>query len=263
MSDYEELTLDVQGVKTRVRKGGGGSPLVYLHGAGGGGRWHAHHALLAQHFTVYAPDHPGWSDSDNPEWMDTMLDYVLHYDSLFRSLNIERPTLIGHSLGGWMAAAFATTYPTRLARLALVNAAGFPLYTEGQPDFFAAAMRGGPEFDRMLFHNPEVAAVYSPVNPSAEERLMRYRHMTSTARLAWHCWFDEKMPHRLARLETPTLVLWGAHDGIFSPAHAEKYAAAIPNARLVVLPDCAHMVPFEAPETLVREILELPEAPIA
>src|ERR1043166_8337086 len=134
MSSYEELTLEVHGVKTRVRKGGSGPPLVYWHGAGGGGHWFPHHALLAEHFTVYAPDHPGWSDSDNPEWMDTMLDYVLHYDSLFRPLDIEYPTLVAHPLAVWMAAAFATTYPTRLARLTLVNAAGFPFDTEPQPD---------------------------------------------------------------------------------------------------------------------------------
>jgi len=261
MSLCEELTLEVQGVKTRVRKGGSGPPLVYWHGAGGGGQWYAHHALLAQHFTVYAPDHPGWSDSDNPEWMDTMLDYVLHYDSLFRILGIERPALVGHSLGGWMAAAFATTYPTRLARLALVNAAGFPFDTEPQPDFFAAAMRGGPAFAQKLFYNPQAAAAYFPADPTPEDRLRHYRHMTSTARLAWHCWFDDKMPLRLPRIAVPTLVLWGAHDGILPPALAEKYAAALPKARLTILPDCAHMVPFEAPETLVREILELPEAP--
>jgi pimeloyl-ACP methyl ester carboxylesterase len=85
--------------------------------------------------------------------------------------------------------------------------------------------------------------------------------MTSTARLAWHCWFDDKMPLRLARLSVPTLVLWGEHDGIFPSSLAHKYAGAIPNARLTILPDCGHMVPYEAPETLLRAILELPEAP--
>ncbi|MCX6379799.1 MAG: alpha/beta hydrolase [Armatimonadetes bacterium] len=263
MSNYEELTLDILGVKTCVRKGGSGPPLVYWHGAGGGGAWHAHHALLAERFTVYAPDHPGWSDSDNPEWMDAMLDYALHYDSLFRLLNIERPTLVGHSLGGWMAATFAAIYPTRLARLVLVNAAGYPFITEEQPDFFAAAMRGGKAFSKALFHNPEIAKTYMPANPTPEEQMLRFRHMTSTARLAWHCWFDEKMPQRLARLQVPTLVLWGAHDGLFPPILAEKYAAAIPNSRLVILPECAHMVPFEDKEALLREILELPEAPLS
>ncbi len=260
MSSYEELTLDVQGVKTRIRKNGSGPPLVYWHGAGGAGQWYSHHALLAQHFTVYAPDHPGWGDSEVVEWMDTMHDYVLHYDSLFRILGIERPTLVGHSLGGWMAAAFASTYPNRLARLALVNAAGFPIDDEPMPDFFAAAARGGPQFVQMLFRNQEAAAAYFSPTPTPEDRLRRFREMTSSARIAWHCWFDDKMPMRLARLTVPTLVLWGEYDGIFPASLAHKYAAAIPNARLLVLPDCGHMVPYEAPETLVRAILDLPES---
>src|SRR5689334_12181304 len=126
MPPYEEIFVDVYRVRTRLLKGGQGPALVYWHGAGGGDQWHPHHALLARQFTVYAPDHPGWGGSDAPEWMDTIQDYVLHHDALLRALGIERPILVGHSLGGWMAAAFAITYPERLAALALVNAAGFP-----------------------------------------------------------------------------------------------------------------------------------------
>jgi len=260
MSAYEELFVEVHGVKTCVRRAGSGPPLVYWHGAGGSGQWYPHHDLLAQHFTVYASDHPGWGASDTAEWMDTMQDYVLHYDSLFRTLGIERPTLVGHSLGGWMAAAFATTYPTQLARLVLINAAGFPSISETAPDFFAAAMRGGPQFAKLIFHKMEVAAAYFPPDPSPEVRLRRYREMTSTARLAWHCWFDEKLPLRLSRLTAPTLVLWGAHDGLFPEELGHKYAEAIPNARLLILPDCGHMVPYEDPQAMVQAILELPEA---
>ena len=112
----------------------------------------------------------------------------------------------------------------------------------------------------MIFQKPEAAAAYFSANPSPEDRLRRFREMTSTARLAWHCWYDDKMPLRLARLTVPTLVLWGAEDRLFPPALAHKYAAAIPNVRLLLLPDCGHMVPYEDPEALVRAILELPEA---
>lgn len=59
MIPFEELILSIQGVKTRVLKGGSGPDLLYWHGAGGGGSWLMHHDLLAQHFTVYTPDHPG------------------------------------------------------------------------------------------------------------------------------------------------------------------------------------------------------------
>src|SRR5579864_9017057 len=82
---HDTLHLDIAGVRTRILKGGSGPPLIYWHGAGCGMAWHPHHTLLAEHFTVYAPDHPGWGGSDNPEW-DDIQDFVLHYDAVFRTL---------------------------------------------------------------------------------------------------------------------------------------------------------------------------------
>jgi pimeloyl-ACP methyl ester carboxylesterase len=188
--------------------------------------------------------------------MDTMHDYALHYDSVFRQLNIERPVLVGHSLGGWMAAEFASTYPDRLASLVLVNAAGFPFdESDNVPDFFAAAARGGVEFAQLVFHKMDVAAQFFPAKPTPEEILQTFRHLTSTARIAWHVWFDDKMPQRLKRLMCPTLALWGAHDRIFPASLGGKYADAIPNATFKVFDDCGHMVPFESPQAFVEAIL--------
>lgn len=256
MSNYEELFVDVEGVKTRLLKGGKGPPLVWFHGAGGVGLWFAHHILLSERFTVYAPEHPGWGGSDSPEWMDDMQDYVLFHDSLLRQLGLDSPVLVGHSLGGWMAAAFAATYPGRLKALALVNAAGLPFQDE-VPDFFAAAARGGPEFASLLFHKLDVAAFLMPANPTLEETLRFYHELTSTARLTWHRWFEDKFPRRLARIDVPTAVLWGAHERLFPVSHGERYAAAIPGAKLRVIPDCGHMLPFECPEELAEEIMDL------
>jgi pimeloyl-ACP methyl ester carboxylesterase len=256
MGGFEELDLMIDGIRTRVLKGGSGPDLLYWHGAGGCGRWYPHHQLLAERFTVYAPDHPGWGASDSPEWMDVVQDYVLHYDAMLRALQIKRPVLVGHSLGGWMAAEFAVTYPDRIAALALVNAAGFPFDAEAVPDFFAVAARGGPEFAQMVFHKMDVAAFF-PTEVTQEDRLRMYHELTSTARLAWHLWYEAKLPRRLSRLIAPTLVLWGAHERLFPVALAHKYATAIPGARLTILDDCGHMVPYENPTAFCQAIVEL------
>ena len=258
MPGFEELFLDVHGVETHVLKGGEGPPLLYFHGAGGCGKWFAHHDLLAQRFTVYAPDHPGWGGSDVVEWMDTVQDYTLHYDSLIRLLGIEKPVLVGHSLGGWLAADFAATYPDRLRALVLVDSAGLPFEADTPvPDFFAEASRGGESFARLMFHKMDVAAAFFPLEPTPEERLIGYRHLTSTARIAWHIWFDEKLPRRLARVQAPFLALWGAHDRLFPAEMAKQFAEAIPGGQSRVLDDCGHMVPFENPRALVDAVLEL------
>lgn len=262
MGQFEELNLTIHDVKTRVLKGGSGPDLLYWHGAGGGGSWQEHHALLAEHFTVYAPDHPGWGGSEGPEWMDTVQDYVLHYDSLMQELNLHLPVLVGHSLGGWMAAEFAIAYPNQISALALVNAAGYPFDNncaceDAPPDFFAAASRGGVEFAKLVFHKMDVAAAYFPAELTPETILRRYRELTSTARIAWNTWFEPKLPRRLSRVTTPTLVLWGAHDRLFPVAFAHRYAEAITGARLEILDDCGHMTPFENPSALSQSVLEL------
>jgi pimeloyl-ACP methyl ester carboxylesterase len=163
-----------------------------------------------------------------------------------------------------MAAEFATTYPDRLAALALVNAAGFPFdETEPVPDFFAAAARGGVEFAQLVFHKMDVAMQFFPAKPTPEEILQTFRHLTSTARIAWHVWFDDKMPQRLKRLAGtaqrpfPTVVLWGEHDRIFPVSLGRKYADAIPGATFKAFDDCGHMVPFENPSAFVEAIKEL------
>jgi pimeloyl-ACP methyl ester carboxylesterase len=254
----EDLYLDIQGVKIHLLKGGSGPPLLYWHGAGGCFNWHPHHALLAEHFTVYAPDHPGWGGSEGPEWMDTIHDYTLHNDALIRKLGLEKPLLIGHSLGGWMAADFAATYPDRLRALVLVNSAGFPFEADAAvPDFFAAASRGGSHFAQLIFHKMDVAQAFFPAEPTPEEILTNFRHLTSTARIAWHIWFDEKLPQRLARIECPTLALWGKHDNFFPASMAQQFADCIPGARVQIVEDSGHMLPFENPQALVDAVLAL------
>ncbi len=262
MGQFEELILTINGVRARVLKGGSGPDLLYFHGAGGGGGWLPHHALLAEHFTVYAPDHPGWGESDSPEWMDTIQDYVLHYEGLTKALGVNHPVLIGHSLGGWMAAEFAIAYPDRIDALVLMNAAGLPfdnasLEDEVVPNFFAAASRGGPEFAKMLFYDQAIASAYFPAVQTPEDILRRYREQTSTARIVWHTWFEPKLERRLARITAPTLILWGAHDGLIPVSFARRYAEAIPGAKLQILNDCAHMIPVENPVALCQSVVDL------
>jgi pimeloyl-ACP methyl ester carboxylesterase len=257
MSDPEELAISIGGVNTRVLKGGAGPDLLYWHGAGGGGPWQRHHALLAEKFTVYAPDHPGWGASDSPEWMDTITDYVLHHDSLNRALGVKRPALVGHSLGGWMAAEYAATYPDSISHLVLINAAGYPFDdTDAVPDFFATVARGGPELAQMLFYSMAAAAAYFPAEPTPEYRLGVYHTLTSTARVAWHSWFEEKLPRRLARVSAPALLLWGAQERLFPVSLGQEYAASIPGSKLTILEECGHMMPIEKPEEMCAAILD-------
>ena len=138
-------TITVNGVATHVLRGGEGPPLVYLHGAAPAGEWLPIHRRLAQRFSVYAPDHPGFGHTPRPEWLTEMVDLVLHYEELFRALNLAKPAIAGFSLGGWIAAEFAAFYPDRVGALVLLYYVrkGTGVLSEHAADPFTAADSDG------------------------------------------------------------------------------------------------------------------------
>ncbi len=125
----EALFLDARVGKIQYRRGGSGPALVYLHSATGEGEGLELLDLLAARFDVIAPMFPGFGESDGLDQIDDMEDATFHLLDVLERLDIERPILVGASLGGWMAAEVATRYPERVDRLVLVNPAG--LYIPG------------------------------------------------------------------------------------------------------------------------------------
>src|SRR5207253_2649981 len=113
--------VEVRGLRTALRRKGVGEPVVYLHGAGLTRRWLPLYERLAERVDLLVPEHPGFGDTPSPEWLDGFDDLVLHYDELFDLLGLERVHLVGHSLGGWIAADLAVFYPRRVKSLTLIT----------------------------------------------------------------------------------------------------------------------------------------------
>jgi pimeloyl-ACP methyl ester carboxylesterase len=221
-------------------RGGEGPPLVYLHGVLGETRWYPFHQALAARFDVIAPAHPGYGETEGLGAIEAADDVVFHYLDLFEGLGITRAHVVGVSLGGWIAAELAVRHPDLVGKLVLADAYGLAL------DDAAAERRASP-FARAtdvealrgaLFANPE-GAMAEIVLPNRED--VPPRVVQSYAPLVE----DPKLARRLRRIASPTLVLWGERDRVRSLAHAEAYRDAIPNAELVVLPDCGHLPQFE------------------
>ncbi len=122
---WVEEFVDVGGTRTQVLKGGSGSPLLVLHGAGGNPGWMPYHEALSEHFTVYAPSHPGYDHTARPSWVSTMTDVAHFYLGFMRVLGLERPAIMGFSMGGWIAAEIAAMRSDRLRGLVLVDAVGY------------------------------------------------------------------------------------------------------------------------------------------
>jgi pimeloyl-ACP methyl ester carboxylesterase len=246
--------IEVRGVRTRLLKGGRGQPLLVLHPEFGAGLWGPYHDTLAARFHVLAPDHPGFGGSERPAWLDGIDDLVFHYIDLLDQLGIERVTLAGCSLGGWIAAAFAVAHPERVERLVLAAPAGVKVDGVPRYDYFANPIE---DVLTHLFHDPARAAQILPQEYGAEVVVRGYHELTTLARLSWNPYlYDPKLQQRLPRVRTPTLLLWGADDAVLPTPHADAWAALLPYATLRLLPGCGHLAPFEAADACARLTIE-------
>ncbi len=231
----------VAGATIRLFRGGTGPPLVFLHGAGGHTGWMAFLEELSARFAVFAPEHPGFGQSDDPPWLDEVADLAYFHLDLLQTLGLERVHLMGTSLGGWVAAEMAVRSTARLASLTLVGAVGITAGGEPIPDIFRMPAE---ENLRRYYADPERAASRLADLARADMNVAAKNRATVT-RLAYRPrFYNPGLAKWLHRIDAPTLLLWGAKDGLVPPQFGEAYKALIPGSSLVVLPDAGH-APFD------------------
>ena len=259
----EALFLDARVGKIQYRRGGSGPALVYLHSASGEGEGLELLDLLAARFDVIAPMFPGFGDSDGIDQIDDMEDVTFHVLDLLDRLDIERPILVGASLGGWMAAEVASRYPDRVGRLVLVNPAGLYIAGAEIKDIFGRTLA---DMVPDLYYDDQhpMAQLMHQFEALADDRdaelpfeLVRpfLQTMAATARLAWDPYLhNPKLRGRLWRIGVPTLVVRASGDTLIPEAHARAYAAEIPDATYVEIERAAHMVMIERPEAVADAI---------
>jgi len=251
--------LDVAGKQVRLLVGGSGPPLLYLHGLGGDVEWLDVHARLAARCSVHLPAHPGFAESTGVEQVDDMFDYVLHYVDLLDALGLRRVPVVGTSLGGWLAAELAALYPERVERLVLVDAVG--LWIDAAPigELFATPP---PELAPMLYHDQNhpiaqmMRAMTSISDVPEDFALAQLKALEAAAKIGWNPYLhDPKLEGRLRRVTAPTLVLWGAQDGLVPLVHGERYRDRIKGARLEVIDRCGHLPAIERAEVFAEKVL--------
>jgi pimeloyl-ACP methyl ester carboxylesterase len=253
-----ERTLAVQGIETHLFEAGdpAAPALVYLHGTFLGNLWLAAYERLAQRFHLFVPDLPGFGLTPRPEWMRDVSDYVLYLRDLLDALALHRPTLVGHSLGGWMALELAVWYPERVGKLVASNAAGIRVKGTPLADIFAMNPQ---ELLMTCFDDVSAAAPLIPPEVNADYIAAQYRQRVTLASLAWNPHYDPKLERRLAWVRCPTLIVWGEHDRLIPPAYAEALADAIPGARVELLRGTGHMPMFEQPAAWAEAVISFVE----
>jgi pimeloyl-ACP methyl ester carboxylesterase len=238
MAAYREERIAVNGIETVVQIAGEGEALVFLHGAGTVTGFDAL-LPLAERFKLIVPHHPGFGLSADDTTIDDVHDYRRHYLDLLDELGIGDFALVGHSLGGWIAATFAADHGDRVRRLVL--AAPFGLKVDAHPtvDFLSIP---GEELPGYLTADLSIFEPHVPMPPTPEFLADRYRETTSAARLMWERPYDLKMPRWLHRLKMPTLILWGDADTLIPPGQAPVWAELIAGSEVRMLPGVGHLL---------------------
>ena len=240
----EELTID--GVKTVVHTAGQGDPLVVFHGAGTVDGFDFAEPW-AEKFRVIAPYHPGWGESGDDPTFTEMQDYVMHYLDLFDALNVDTMSIVGFSMGGYLAAKFASQQAKRVKKLVLIGPYGLDVPEHPTLDIIAVS---GEAIAPMLVSNFDVLKQRLPETPDLDFVGARYREATSFARLFWEHPTDPKLPRHLHRVTMPTLIVWGDEDKLIPVQQAQVWHELIRNSEVMVVKGAGHMVQLDKPETV-------------
>lgn len=243
--------LEVAGCRTFLQRRGEGPPLLYLHGAGGGGVWHPFLESLSERFDVLAPEHPGFGRTDMPPWFDNIHDLAFFYLDLLRQLDLRDVQLVGCSLGGWIAAELAVRSTERLAALTLIGAAGIRVPGNPRPDSFLWTPE---QAVRALYHDPAIAERALATPPSDEEIDRQLKNRFATAKVAWAPrFFDPHLEKWLHRIDVPTWIVWGDDDRLSPLEYGDRWRGLIPGAELTVIERAGHLPQVEQPDAFCRE----------
>ena len=255
MDQYREEFLDIDDCRILLRRAGAGRPLVFLHGAGGMTGWPPALAELARHFEVIVPDHPGYGASALPDWLEEVGDLAYFYLDLFARLDLQDITLVGNSLGGWIALELAIRDASRLSSLALLSPAGLGLAGLPKGDNFLWTPE---EAVRNLFFDQSYAERMLAQTPTERDLLHRLKNRETTVRLAWHPRFENpRLGKWLRRIDLPVRILWGTDDRLIPPGYAEAFHALLPRSEIVMIEQCGHLPHIEAGPRVVDEIRRL------
>ena len=249
-----EISL-ANGLTVDVSRAGSGSPVVFLHGRLGR-YWGGFLDGLAQSCDVIAPLHPGVKDEADLTLFDSVHDLVLFYDDLFRALELERPTLVGHAFGGMVAAEYAAHFPERVDKLVLFDSLG--LWRDETPvaDIDSVPPGGLPG---VLFVDPakgDVPAMMAvPEDPAgmAATMLERMSTVAATNHFIWPI-PDRNLERRLHRVSSPTLLVWGEQDAYVPPSYAKLFAQSLADAQVVTLAGAGHHAHVEDPDAALAAV---------
>ena len=248
---------------TSYRVIGQGQPVVLIHGVGlNKDMWGGQVVGLAQHFQVIVYDMLGHGDSPRPAVDTDLAGYADQLRELLDHLGLPQAMVIGFSMGGLVARAFALHHPQRIGALVVLNSVfnRSPEQRAGVIARTAQAAEHGPDANAEAALSRWFSREYQAANP-AQIAAIRQTLAGNDAQgyLTTYTLFATQDMYRADDLDTiqaPTLIATGELDTGSTPAMTRQLAARIPGARSVILAEQRHMMPVEAPREVNRMLLD-------
>jgi pimeloyl-ACP methyl ester carboxylesterase len=254
-----DKTITVFGQAIHYFDVGSGPVVVLLHGLGSRKEdWMPVLEPLAQKNRLLVPDQIGFGKSDKPLLDYSIQTYVDFLNEFLRQMKVEKASLVGESLGGWIAALYVVEvsgegHMVPVEKLVLVDAAGLKQETPPPSNLnpsSLAGMRGLMEevfYDTSWLNEDALRKIFT-------DKLSIHDGYTVRSILSNPALAGERVDDRLGSIKTPTLVTWGKQDKLVPIASGERYAAGIAGAKLVSFDKCGHVPPFEKTEEFVAAV---------
>ncbi len=253
-ADTKSRLMNVGGVQLEVDIRGSGAPLLLLSSEDQLENHLPFVDALAKTRQVIIPSPPGFGHSPRPDWMTNVDDIAYVYLDLIEAMKLKSTDILGFSLGGWIAAEMATKDDSLIGKLVLVDAYGVKI--------------GGPfdvDIEDMWTQHPDKVATWKWHDAAKGKRdfaAMSDDQLTVVAQnietFARFCWepymHNPKLKRRLHRIKTPTLVIWGANDGLTKPAYGKAYAELIPGAKFETIASAGHFPHIEQPDAFMKTL---------
>lgn len=251
------LTATVFGRSIKYYDVGAGSPLLLIHGIGGDAdEWAFCFEPFSRAHRVIAIDLLGFGRSDKPLIDYTIAGFVEVVEQFLSGLKIERAAVLGESLGGWIASAFALKFPERVERLILVDAAGVWGDMKELPIDVRVSTRAHlRDGFRLLFYDKRMATDLL-IDLAYELHLERGDGYTIDSVLRNQQDGRERLDEVISQLSLPTLIVWGEQDEMIPLAVGRNLHRLIAGSKLEVIPECGHLPALEKPAEFVRCVLE-------
>lgn len=262
----EPRQVEIFGQKIHYLEAGAASnpAVILLHGLGGDmSNWAMTIPALSGKYHVYVPDQVGFGKSDKPIANYRVGMLVEFLDVFCRKLGVQKATLVGNSLGGWTAAAFAIAHPEKVDKIVLVDAAGYASKRWGGPELTKEALAAlnpstTEDFKRLfgliLYNKAMLTDQY--LEMALTNKFKRGDGYTINSFIESILRGEDLLDGKAKAIKAPTLVIWGKDDALTPLGIGKAFVEDIPGAQLVVIDNCGHVPQMEKPAEFNSAVLK-------